>query len=184
MKSPWIILFLLGFTLVAAPSRSADEEGAEAEEATATEKQVTVKITDTSANQMIAMGFALGAQFSNESTEGYEKGYTLDGMPIHESYQSEPKSGTLATMAGGRFHVEIQVSGLEPEEMKAWLERVDVKKLAETKPEEGKAIVHFKKLLTFLPEPPNGWTAEKPTGSTSEAMGFKSSEVQRVYTGK
>lgn len=172
---------LFGTALVVSLVLADDEPGAAKEPET---KQVTIKITDTSANQFVAMGFAAAAQFNNESTDGYEKGYVQDGVPIHENYHNEGKSGSLTALVGGRFTVETGVSGLPPEEMQAWLKRVDVKGLAQAKPDGNASVVHFKKLLAFLPEPPSGWSAEKPTGSTNEAMGFKSSEVQRVYEKK
>lgn len=48
--------------------------------------------------------------------------------------------------------------------------------------ETAKTVVNFAKLLPFLPEPPEGWTAEKPEGSTSETPGFKITTAGRSYT--
>jgi hypothetical protein len=157
----------------------AEEEAVEDE---SSPPQVSVKITDTSMNAMAAAGFAAAAQYNNETTEGYEKGYVLDGTPVHETYQEEPKTGTVSAMIGGRYTLEVQTQGLTAEELQAWLKRIDLKALAALKPEEGSTVVHFKKLITFLPQPPSGWSAEKPTGSTSDAAGFKITEVARTYT--
>jgi hypothetical protein len=41
--------------------------------------------------------------------------------------------------------------------------------------------VHFSKLIPLLPDKVDGFVAAKPNGSTTAAMGFKVSEVSRVY---
>lgn len=42
-------------------------------------------------------------------------------------------------------------------------------------------VVDFTKLLPLLPNPPAGWTADKPEGSTTDAGGFKLTNVHRDY---
>lgn len=42
-------------------------------------------------------------------------------------------------------------------------------------------VVEFQKLLPLLPNPPSGWTADKPEGSTTDAGGFKLTNVHRDY---
>ena len=42
-------------------------------------------------------------------------------------------------------------------------------------------VVDYPKLLPVLPEPPSGWTADKPEGSTSDVGGFKITNVHRDY---
>src|SRR5207247_4512465 len=41
--------------------------------------------------------------------------------------------------------------------------------------------VEYKKLLPVLPEPPQGWTAYKPEGSTEDVGGFRITNVHRDY---
>jgi hypothetical protein len=41
--------------------------------------------------------------------------------------------------------------------------------------------VDYQKLLPILPEAPQGWTADKPEGSTEDAGGFKITNVHRDY---
>jgi hypothetical protein len=41
--------------------------------------------------------------------------------------------------------------------------------------------VDYQKLLPILPEPPSGWTADKPEGSTDDVGGFKITNVHRDY---
>ncbi len=42
-------------------------------------------------------------------------------------------------------------------------------------------VVDYSKLLPFLPNAPAGWTADKPEGSTTDAGGFKLTNVHRDY---
>jgi hypothetical protein len=42
-------------------------------------------------------------------------------------------------------------------------------------------VVDYKKLIPILPEPPSGWTADAPDGSTEDVGGFKLTSVHRDY---
>src|ERR1700747_2412198 len=42
-------------------------------------------------------------------------------------------------------------------------------------------VVDPAKLMPILPEPPGGWTAEKPEGSSDDVGGFKITNVHRDY---
>jgi hypothetical protein len=42
-------------------------------------------------------------------------------------------------------------------------------------------VVDPAKLMPILPEPPSGWTAEKPEGSSDDVGGFKITNVHRDY---
>src|SRR6266550_9233052 len=41
--------------------------------------------------------------------------------------------------------------------------------------------VDYRKLLPILPEPPAGWTADKPEGATEDVGGFRITNVHRDY---
>ena len=41
--------------------------------------------------------------------------------------------------------------------------------------------IDYQKLLPILPEPPAGWTADKPEGSTEDVGGFRIANVHRDY---
>ena len=43
------------------------------------------------------------------------------------------------------------------------------------------SVAEYTKLLPVLPEPPEGWTAEKAEGSTSDVGGFEITNVHRDY---
>ena len=42
-------------------------------------------------------------------------------------------------------------------------------------------VVEYTKLIPLLPEPPAGWKADKPEGSTMDVGGFKLTNVHREY---
>src|SRR6266498_3373569 len=41
--------------------------------------------------------------------------------------------------------------------------------------------IDYQKLLPILPEPPQGWVADKPEGSTEDVGGFRITNVHRDY---
>jgi len=94
---------------------------------------VTIRITDGTGNQFFAAAHAAATQFSKETPEGYERGFTLDNSPAVEKYTNENKEGTLTVMVAGRYLVEIAVKGLESSAMQEWWRKIDTKKLAELK---------------------------------------------------
>jgi hypothetical protein len=97
------------------------------------EEKVTVRITDGTGNQFFAAAHAAATQFSKETPEGYEKGFTVDGSPAVEKYTNESKEGTLTVLVAGRYLVEITVTRLESAVMQEWWKKIDAKKLAELK---------------------------------------------------
>ena len=44
--------------------------------------------------------------------------------------------------------------------------------------------IDYQKLLPILPEPPSGWTADKPEGATEDVGGFKITNVHRDGEGE
>jgi hypothetical protein len=99
------------------------------------EQSATIKITDGAGNQFFAAAHAAMVQFSNESTEGYEKGFTLDSYPAVERYTNDSKSGSLTVFVGSRYLVEVDVAGLDGKAMQEWWKKLDVKQLVQLKPE-------------------------------------------------
>ncbi|MBI4515871.1 MAG: hypothetical protein HY699_08665 [Deltaproteobacteria bacterium] len=97
------------------------------------EHTVTVKITDGTGNQFFNAAYAAMPQFSNESTDGYEKGFPLDGNPATERYNTDNKYGSLTVFLAGRYLVQIDINGLDPKTMQEWWKKIEVKKLAELK---------------------------------------------------
>jgi hypothetical protein len=99
----------------------------------AAEATVVVKLVDSTGNPGIAAAHAAMAQFSHETSEGYEKGFTLDGHPAIERYTNESKDGSLIVFVAGRYLVEITIQGLDSPTLQEWWKKIDVKKLTDLK---------------------------------------------------
>lgn len=74
-----------------------------------------VKILDGAFNAPIYAFISMAAQFSRESTEGFEKGVTIDGNPGVEKYQKDGKSAELDIVVAKRYVVSIRANGVEPD---------------------------------------------------------------------
>lgn len=93
-------------------------------------KSLQVKITDGAFNAPLYTVITMAAQFARESTEGYEKGVTLDGNPGVEKWRKEGGDAELNVVVGKRFFVEIEGSGITPEVVREAWGSVDRAKLA------------------------------------------------------
>lgn len=70
---------------------------------------------------------------SSETPDGYSKSVTIDGNPGFEAYEKDQKQASLWVMVAKRYFVEIELQNQEPRELREWIKRVDLKKLAEIK---------------------------------------------------
>ena len=94
---------------------------------------VAISIIDAAANQEY-IGMTMAAwNFSSESTEGYSKSINVDGQPGFETFENEGKHGTLWLLIGKRFFLEIETHYQDAKDLREWMKRVDLKKLAEIK---------------------------------------------------
>ena len=93
-------------------------------------KSLRVKITDGAFNAPLYTVITMAAQFAHESTEGYEKGVTLDGNPGVEKWRKDGGDAELNVVIGKRYFVEIDGSGITPEVVRAVWGSVDRAKLA------------------------------------------------------
>ncbi len=90
----------------------------------------SVEIIDYSLQRAVMKGMMLGWQFSNESTDGYQKGVTIDGVSGYETFSEADKETNVFVIAGDRFWVHVEVRGEKPEVARAWLGKIDLKGLA------------------------------------------------------
>ncbi len=97
------------------------------------DQRLHVKILDGAYNALIYAGVTMAAQFSHESTEGYEKGVTIDGNPGVEKWNKASKRGELSVIVGKRFLVEIDASPVEPDFVRTVYAGIDKGKLAALK---------------------------------------------------
>lgn len=80
-------------------------------------KKIRVQMSDGVPTQFVTVAYAALAQFSRESTEGYEKGVLLDGFQAVERFTHEGQEGTLTAVVGTVL-VEIRTRGLPAETLR------------------------------------------------------------------
>jgi hypothetical protein len=99
-------------------------------------QSVNIKIIDfggaTGVGAMAAFGWA-SVEVDRETENGYEKTTTIAGHKAKESYNREGKNGDVQLMVANRFMVEIETNGLQADEMKALVSKVDLGALASLK---------------------------------------------------
>jgi hypothetical protein len=93
-------------------------------------RSLRVKITDGAFNAPLYTVITMAAQFARESTEGYEKGVTLDGNPGVEKWRKDGGDAELNIVVGKRYLVEIEGSGITPEVVRGVWGSIDRAKLA------------------------------------------------------
>lgn len=93
-------------------------------------RSLRVKITDGAFNAPLYTVITMAAQFARESTEGYEKGVTLDGNPGVEKWRKDGGDAELNVVVGKRFFVEIEGSAITPELVREVWSSVDRTRLA------------------------------------------------------
>jgi hypothetical protein len=111
----------MGEMQVSQASRVYTEEGGEG--------RVEIKISDWAFNKMIYMPFILSAKFSQESTDGYNKGITVGEDPGREEYKFERKSGSRQILFHKRYHVQTDIRNLPAEAFQDWWKLIQVEHL-------------------------------------------------------
>ncbi len=91
---------------------------------------VVVKITDGPSIPFFGAAHADAEQYATESSDGYEKGYTLDGYPAIERYANASREGSLAVLVADHDLVEITISDLERDALQEWWKLIDTRRLA------------------------------------------------------
>jgi hypothetical protein len=116
-----------------------------------------ISILDSVANPDYVEATTAAWNQNSETPEGYSKAVTIDGNPGFEAFEKdqdatskEPgaKSGSptatptpspphghasLWVMVAKRYFVEIELQNQDPKELREWIKRVDLRKLAEIK---------------------------------------------------
>ncbi len=91
--------------------------------------RLEIKITDLGAMGPAAGMASLGwmtAEIDSEGDRGYERTTKYQGRKGIEEYRTVDKSGSAKVMAGGRFMVEITGKNIEPAQLQAATESVDL----------------------------------------------------------
>ena len=104
-------------------------------------KRVRFEITDPGslAGPFALANVWLNVEVDKESGDGYEKTSTVGGRKIHEKWSKGSKRGEVQMVVGNRFMVEVNAEGVEMNDVKALLGKIDVAKLEAMKGEGKKA---------------------------------------------
>ena len=104
-------------------------------------KRVRFEITDPGslAGPFALANVWLNVEVDKESGDGYEKTSTVGGRKIHEKWSKDSKRGEVQMVVGNRFMVEVNAEGVEMNDVKALLGKIDVAKLEAMKGEGKKA---------------------------------------------
>ena len=70
---------------------------------------------------------------TSETEEGYDKKIEIGGMRAIEHYNKAAKTGSLSVFVGNRYFVQIELTNVDPKELRAWLKRIDTEGLAKLK---------------------------------------------------
>lgn len=94
-------------------------------------KSVRFEITDPGS---LAGPFALANMWMNieidkETSNGYEKTSTVSGRKLHEKWSQPSKHAEVQMVIGNRFLVEVDARGVDMNDVKALLTRIDIAKL-------------------------------------------------------
>ncbi len=94
-------------------------------------KTIDITISDWAFNQALYAPFLLSTNFSQETTEGYNKGIKVGGDPGREEFTFARKSGERTMLHRKRYNINIKGSGIEAEELQQWYELVPKQDLPE-----------------------------------------------------
>jgi hypothetical protein len=97
------------------------------------DQHLRIKIVDGAYNSFIYAGVTMAAQFAHESTEGFEKGVTIDGNPGIEKWNKASKRSELDVVVAKRFLVSIDANPVEADFARSVYNALDKAKLAALK---------------------------------------------------
>ena len=104
-------------------------------------KRVRFEITDPGS---LSGPFALAQLWMNveidkETSSGYEKTSTVGGRKQHEKWSKDSKHGSVKMIVGNRFMVDVDGQGLDMEQVKLLVGKIDIAKLESMKSEGKKS---------------------------------------------
>jgi hypothetical protein len=97
------------------------------------DQHLRIKIVDGAYNAFVYAGVTMAAQFAHESTEGFEKGVTIDGNPGIEKWNKASRRGELDVVVAKRFLVSVEASPVESDFARSVYNALDKAKLAALK---------------------------------------------------
>lgn len=104
-------------------------------------KRVRFEITDPGS---LSGPFALANMWMNveidkETSNGYEKTSTSGGRKLHEKWSKSGQHGSVQMVVGNRFMVDVDAQGIEMNELKSLIGKIDIARLESLKGEGKKS---------------------------------------------
>ena len=93
----------------------------------------SISIIDAAANPEFVEATTGSWKMTQTTTEGYAKSIEIDGNAGFETYDNEPKHGSLWLLVAKRYLLQIDINAQEPKDLQDWVKRIDLKKLAAVK---------------------------------------------------
>ena len=93
----------------------------------------SISIIDAAANPEFVEATTGSWNITQTTTEGYAKSLNVDGNPGFETYENEPKHGSLWLLVAKRYLLQVDTNAQDSKELQEWLKRVDLKKLGAIK---------------------------------------------------
>ena len=116
-------------------------------------KQVTMTVA-----KAAAPAPAGGAgDFRNQTADGYERGYVIDGVAVKETFQGAKRCTTAKGVTPSGLEVAVQSVILAPESLESWVRAIDWKALSALP-----ATADEKQIIAVLPAPFRGWDTVSP----------------------
>ena len=94
---------------------------------------VDVTIFDSGFSPAYVMPFYMAAQVSQESTDGHTKGVEIGGQPGVETWRKKSNDTELQVLVADRFLLTLKGDNVAPEELRNWVDKVDLNKVASIK---------------------------------------------------
>lgn len=95
--------------------------------------RVRIEIVDGGYVPFVYAGFTMMSQFSHESTEGHSKGIEVDGFPAVEEWKKKQKDAKITALVNDRFLVTVDGDNVDPEVVRDFVAKVDLKKVGALK---------------------------------------------------
>lgn len=88
--------------------------------------RVEIEISDWAFNKAVYVPFMMRSKFSQESTEGWNKGITVGEDPGYEEYKTKSRRGERMVLYGKRYPIKINVRNQDAEAFDEWWKSIPV----------------------------------------------------------
>ena len=100
------------------------------------DQRIDLDIVDTAGSALVLTPFRMmvGAGYSKESSDGYEKSTTFGRYPAYEKWQTERKTGEFSVVVDDRFVVQLKGRGVSDiETLRDFAGKIDLGKISAMK---------------------------------------------------